>query len=176
MDKSLDIYFERLEYIAFFSGFPLLYAVVFVLAGSSQNRAGIRARLVSSLSYAYATVGLLYWGYFIKSLYPDYSFRHILDSVHQPFLKIWALLSLLIWIPAINKRFVISLLHSLVFMYILCRDLIQQAFSPNGDRYVIRNDMKLYSDSLLLNTGVLLIVLLLAYLISGIKKPRKSRN
>lgn len=48
MGNSLYTYLERLELLAFFSAFPLVYALIFFIAGTFlQNKPGLKARLIS---------------------------------------------------------------------------------------------------------------------------------
>ncbi len=175
MGFSLESYFEKLELIGFFSAYPLIYALVHVVSGYQTNEL-IKKRLTAALPYAYALVGLLYLGYQLKNLYPDYSFSNITSSIYYPFLKIWAIISLIFWIPFFSRKPVFSLIHSLLFMYLLCRDILSNAFSSNSDRNIIRNDMKVYTDSLLLNAGAFLVILLLTYFIIRIRKRKSFTN
>ena len=158
--------------MAFFSAYPLIYAVVYAVAGNSKRQ--MVKKLPSFLPYAYALVGTLYLGFLLKNLYPDYSFEYIRLSVQQPFLKTWALLSLFFWIPFFAKKPVLSLLHSLVFLFFLVRDLFFQSTVPSADKNIVRNDMKLYTDSLLLNLGALILVILISLLIGRLKRQKRS--
>ena len=97
MGDDFFSYLQQLELMAFFSAYPLFYAIVNVIFGNSKKE--IFVRLPSLLPYGYALVGVLYLGLQLKNIYPDYSFENISSSVQQPLLTIWALLSLLFWIP-----------------------------------------------------------------------------
>ena len=167
MDNSFFAYLQRLELMAFFSGFPLLYAVIIVIAGNKQSRTNFRNRLVPLLPYAYALVGTLFLGLQLRNLYPDYSFLNIKNSLQQPWLMTWGGLSILFWIPVFAKKPVFCLLHSLVFFFFLLKDL----FEP--DKNMIRNDMKIYTDSLLLNLGAFILLVLLSFLFTRYKYHRK---
>ena len=167
MDNSFFGYLQRLEFMAFFSGFPLLYAVIIVIAGNKQSRTNFRNWLVPLLPYAYALVGTLFLGLQLRNLYPDYSFENIKNSLQQPWLMIWGGLSILFWIPVFAKKPVFCLLHSLVFFFFLLKDL----FEP--DKNMIRNDMKIYTDSLLLNLGAFILLVLLSFLFTRYKYRRK---
>jgi hypothetical protein len=162
MDQ-LESYFERLELLGFFSGFPLVYLFVSLLGGK-RNDGTRSAKTVKLLPYAYALVGLLYFGYILRELYPDYSSGHISSSIQHPFLKIWAVSSLLFWIPFFSKRTYLSLMHSLVFMYLLLKDIFRYTFLSNMERYSLKNDMNVYTDSLLLNAGAFLVILLVVFI------------
>ena len=171
MGDNFFSYLQQLELMAFFSAYPLLYAIINVFAGNSNRE--VLKKLPSILPYAYALVGSLFLGLQLKNLYPDYSFENIRLSVQQPILQIWALLSLLFWIPALAKKPVFSLLHSFVFFFFLLRDLLSHLFESATDKNILRNDMKVYTDSLLLNLGAL-IVLATIYLIVRFGLKKKS--
>jgi hypothetical protein len=129
MSDNFFAYLERLELMAFFSGYPLLYAVALFIAGNRQLRNNFKSRLISLLSFAYALVGTLYLGLVLKNLYPDYSIENIKLTMQQPWLIIWGLLSIFFWIPALGKKPVFSLIHSLVFFFFLVRDLFLHSFN-----------------------------------------------
>ena len=162
MDNSFFAYLQQLELMAFFSAYPLLYAIINVIAGNSKRE--VLKKIPYLLPYAYGLVGILYLGLQLKNLYPDYSFENINLSVQQPVLKIWALLSLLFWIPALAKKPVLSLIHSLVIFFFLLKDLFSYFFMSSTDKNILRNDMKVYTDSLLLNLGAFALIVLLSFL------------
>ncbi len=169
MDNNFFAYLQQLELMAFFSGYPLLYAVVVFIAGEQPAKNELKKRIVRLLPFAYALVGTLFLGLQLKNLYPGYSFENIKLSIHRPSLVIWALLSMLFWIPALAKKTVLSLLHSLVFFFFLLRDLLLHLFQSAG-KSVVRTDMKIYTDSLLLNFVSFFVIVLLSFLFSRNKK------
>lgn len=169
MDNGFFVYLDRLTLLVFFSGYPFLYALVSLLAGHQRSPLFLKNKRVSLLPYAYALVGLLYAGYQLKNLYPDYSPGN-LKQLADHYLKVWALLSLVFWIPGIPQKKILSLLHSFVFFFLLIKDL----FSSTGDKESIRNDMKLYSISLLLNSLAFLFILLSSYLFSRYRQRRNT--
>jgi hypothetical protein len=170
MDNSFFLYLERLELMSFFSAYPLVYAIIHVI-GSNSNK-NLLKKFPLLLPYAYAFVGVLYIGLQFKNLYPDYSLQNIMLSVQQPLLKIWAILSLVFFFRPLAKKPVFSLLHSLIFFFLLLKDLIVQS-PAGGDRHIIKNDMKIYTDSLLLNLGSIIIVILASFLFAS--KSKKGR-
>jgi hypothetical protein len=171
MGNDFWSYLERLELLAFFSAYPVVFALFHVIAGYGKK--GITKKIPSLLPYAYALIGILYLGLQLKNLYPDYSIEHIKAGMEQPVLKIWALLSILFFIPALSKKPVISLLHSFVFFFFLLKDLLSHLFG-NGDKNIVSNDMKVYTDSLLINAGALLVIVIFYLLTGFIKKQRTS--
>ena len=161
MDNSFFAYLQQLELMVFFSGYPLLYAITLFIAGQQKLQNILTERLVSVLPFAYAMVGTLYLGYLLKNLYPDYSFENIKQGIQLPWLVAWGLLSVLFWTPALAKRKVLSLLHSLVFFFILIKDMLLQSSADNS---ILKNDMNVYTTSLLLNVGILTLIVLLSFL------------
>jgi len=129
--------------------------------------------MVLHLPYAYALVGTLCLGLQLKNIYPDYSVENIKLTVQQPLLLFWGLLSILFWIPALSKKPVISLIHSIVFFFLLVRNIFLQLTSSSADRSMVRNDMKIYTISLLLNLATLAFILLLSFLFAQYKKSKK---
>jgi hypothetical protein len=174
MDDSFFAYLQQLELMAFFSGYPLIYAAVLVFAGKQHEKNEFKIRAVSLLPFAYAFVGTLFLGFQLRKLYPDYSIEHIKLTIQQPLLIIWGLLSVLFWIPALAKKRVLSLIHSLVFFFFLAKDLFVQLFNPSANNDIIRNDVKIYSNSLLLNLGAVILIILLSFLYTYYKKRFRS--
>ncbi len=167
MDGSFGVYIERLQLMAFFAGYPLIYAIVNLLKGKGEFKNSFPEKAFRLMPFSYALSGVLFLGYFLKILYPDYSFQNI--STELTLLKLWALLSLLFWLKPLSKRPLISLLHSFVFFYFLLKDLFMYSISSTGVD-IIRNDMKVYFDSILLNTVTLLVIITVHFLIKKIKK------
>jgi len=178
MGDGMIEYLQQLEMMAFFSGFPLIYAIVIVTTGYLQKKPDLKKKLTSLLPYTYAIVGTLFIGLQIRNFYPNYDFENIKNSILHPFLFLWAGLSILFYLPMINKRIVLSLLHSLVFFFILLKDLFMNISQTSGeDNSIVRNDMKIYTDSLLLNTGVyFLTILIVFFLVPLIKKLKTLRS
>ena len=161
--------------MAFFSGFPLLYAIVTFTAGYLQKKPELKKKLISLLPYSYAVVGSLYLGLQVKNLYPNYDLENIKNSILHPVLFLWSCISIFFWLPVINKKTVLSLLHSLVFFLILAKDLFSNFFQTTDvDENMIRNDMNIYTDSLLLNAVVYLLMILISLLLIPLIKKIKS--
>ena len=173
MEDSFFAYLQQLELMAFFSGYPLLYAVILAIVGKKQIKNNLKSKVTSLLPFSYALVGTLYLGLQVKNLYPDYSIENIKLSMEQPYLKIWALFTILFWIPILAKKPVLSLLHSLVFFFLLLKDLVVQSSLSNGGNHIIKNDMKVYTDSLLLNVFSLIVVAVVYFLFLRIRQNNK---
>ena len=170
MNEGLFAYMHRLELMAFFSGYALLYAFVHFIFGNQQLKNNAWRNVISLLPFSYALVGTLYLGLQLKNLYPNYSVEHIKLTMQQPWLVLWALLSIAFWVPALGKKVVFSLLHSCVFFFFLLKDLFVQFSSSSSDGNIVRNDMKIYTCSLILNLGAFGLIVLLSFLFTSYKK------
>jgi len=171
MDNDLLAYLDRLELLAFFAGYPLIYAVIHFIAGQRPGTLIERQQLVTVLPFAYALVATLYLGMLVRNLWPDYSITTISSVLQNSYLRIWGLLAVLFWLPLFNKRPVFSLLHSLVFFFFVLKDLVLYSFSSGS--HIIRNAMKIYTDSLLLNLLAFAVISFLYFLFRRLRKKRK---
>jgi len=170
MEDSFFEYLQQLEMMAFFTGYPIVYALIVFLKGNEKSKNNIRNKLFTLLPIGYALAGLLFTGLQLKKLYPDYSIAYINTEFQNSYLAIWGLLSLLFFIPFFYKKPILSLLHSLVFFSLLIKDLFLHLTSSNGDNNVVKNDMNVYTSSILLNISTLLISLVFYLVIKGLRK------
>ncbi len=173
MGANLLSYVVRLELMAFFAGYPLLYTVLHLWKGEMHGKkAGVfPGRLADLLPYGYALSGLLFLGLVLKNLYPDYSFHHISLQFQANYLRVWGLLSLLFWIPALPSKGTFSLLHSVVFFALLLWDILLQINGVLG-KELLANDMKIYTISLLLQVVTFLCIALGYFLFLTFKTKR----
>jgi hypothetical protein len=174
MDNSFFSHLQLLELMAFFSGYPLVYAVIISIAGKKPEKNSFGESAASMLPFAYALVGTLFLGFQLKKLYPDYSFEHIKLTMQVPLLTLWGLLSILFWIPAIGKKKYVSLIHSLVFFFVLVKDIVMQLSASSTDNDIVKNDKNIYTHSLALNFGAFLVMLLISFLYTRYKKSTTS--
>ncbi|HSN08596.1 MAG TPA: hypothetical protein VLS85_06140 [Hanamia sp.] len=172
MGNDIIIYIQKLELFGFFSGYCLIYTLVYFLKGDNNNKPkSLINRLATLLPYAYALTATLYLGMVIKNISLDFSIRNFQDQFQVPFLEIWALLAVLFWIPLFNKKTVFSLIHSLVFFAFLVQDFFINMNSPVG-KEIIHNYMKVFTDSLLLNLIALAFVVLIYFFLLYFGKKR----
>ena len=170
MGNDFFAYVQHLEMLAFFSGYPLVYYFVRFLFRNASSKNGWRAEIVSILPYVYALIGTLYLGLVLKNLYPDYTIENLQHRIQRPYLNIWAILSILFWIPAVSRKQVISVLHSLVFFLYIVRDLFLQLTGISHDTNIIKNDMRIYTISIFLNLLSFILLALLHFLFFFRKK------
>lgn len=174
MNNDFFVYLQQLELMAFFSGYPLLYTVIFFIVGNQQSKRSIKSRIVSLLPFAYALSGTLYLGLQIKNLYPDYSVENIRVSLQQPYLKIWGILSILFWIPALSKKPVLALVHSLVYFLLLIKNLFWHYLQSPADKAVIKNYMQMHTNSLLLNLAAIAAITVVYTVFFRFKRHKES--
>ena len=173
---SFFAYTEWIELETFFSGYLLVYAIIYLFSSKRPATNSAKSRLLPKLPLAYALVGTLYLGLQLKNAYPDYNIDHLIADAQLPFLKIWALLSILFWIPLFRKKPVFSLLHSSVFFFLLMRSLYLYLFTSAADNDMVRNSMKIYSVSILLNLAALVLITLISLLIGRFKRRNGSNR
>lgn len=174
MGEGLVNYIERMELLAFFAGYPLLFAIVQVVAGKKNiMQKGFASRLVTCLPLAYALTGTLYLSLVLKNMQPEYSLKSFAIQFENSFLKIWGLTAILFWIPLFRKKAIFSLLHSLVFFFLLLNDLFMY-MRANMDREMIQNDMKIYTISLIINTTALFIIMIMHFFLKDKSKGTSS--
>lgn len=164
MDDDFFAYLERLQVLAFFSGFAILYALLHVLAELQNGKLFEKIRsILPLLPISYALTGLLFLGYLIKGVVV---MNIQIDGPLQidiPYIHYAGLLSLLFWVPAIRQRAWLSLLHSLFFFSIIGIDLVDY-MKGNVGVEVLQNDSRVFVDSLLTGIFTISIVILLKFL------------
>ena len=173
MGDSFFFYLHRLELIAFFSGYPLMYATVLLIGGMRRSRTELQKKLVALLPFSYALVGTLYFGFQLMNLYLNNPTDNFREFAQHPFFAVWGLLAMLFWIPALAKRPILSLMHSLVFFILLIRDLFYFRPGPEADSSMVSNDMKLYTYSLFLHIVAFITVTLIYFLLRWYKSFRR---
>jgi hypothetical protein len=164
---------ERLEMFAFFAGYPLVFYVIYFFAKKTLQRPVYKNRAIYLFPLAYALLGTLYWGLQLRNWYPDYQIKNIVSNTYHIYSKIWALLSIIFWIPFFFKRPFLSVLHSLFFFLLLLRDIFSQVLFHDQDIYTLRNEMTVYTVSLLLNLLALVVVSTFYFLTIYMKSKRK---
>ncbi len=165
MNSSFLAYIQKLEAMAFFSGYALVYTVVLFILGNRRLKGKLSDKIISFLPISYAFIGILFLGFQLRKLYPDYSFEHIQFTIQQPFLIIWGLLPVVFLIPVLRKRPVLSLLHSCLFFYFVASDLFFLTITPSADNNIVKNDMRVLAASIILNLALpgLIAILFLAF-------------
>ncbi len=164
------IYLQQLEQLAFFSGYPLVYALIAAIKSKKVNSTSITNKAFNLLPVVYAIDGILYVGLLLRNFYPNYSYEYLSSQIQIPFFVFWAVSSILFFIPWLRKITVLSLLHSLVFFYVIIKNYYIQLTAIETDKTVLKNYMNVYIDSLLLNSIILILLLLISYSINFIRR------
>jgi hypothetical protein len=151
MGDNLVAYIERLEYLAFFAGYPLVYTIVNFLAGSGRDQSGrFPGIMIRLLPFAYAFTGTLFLGLVLREAATDAADKNIQHSFHISLLKIWGIGAIVFWIPLTAKKPVYSLTHCLVFFFLILKDIFLGMSTVSG-RDLVKNDMRIFMVSFLLN-------------------------
>jgi hypothetical protein len=158
MGNEIMAYIQKLELFGFFSGYCLIYTIIFSLKTANNNRAQtLLKKLAALLPFSYALVATLYLGMVLKDFSLEVSVRNLNAQFQLPFLQIFGLLAVFFWIPLFSRKPVWSLLHSLVFFFFLLKDIFTELKLPQGTE-IVHNDMKVFTDSLLLNIATLILI------------------
>lgn len=159
-----------IELETFFSGFLLVYAVVYLI---SSKQAFVRNKILPKLPLAYALTGTLYFALQLKNWYPNYRIDRIMAETQLPYLKLFALLSVFCWLPALRKKAIYCLLHNMVFFFLLMSTSYLQIFISFSSEFAA-NNIKIYFVSILLNLALVIMITGAASLIVYLKKHTSS--
>jgi hypothetical protein len=130
--------------------------------------------LKKNLPAAYALMATLFLGLVIKENYSDTPNKMFAHSNFILFLKIWGILAVLFWIPAVGTKPAYTLMHSLLFFFLFAKDLLAGIHTESGND-TIRNDMKIYSISFMINVISLLLMILVNYIRGKIMQNKMNR-
>lgn len=170
MGTGLLTTIQRFELLAFFSGYPVLYTLVSIISGSRLKITGSDPKkLLPLLGAAYASVGT---GFLFFLLWPSFHAQPFAPAdLSIVALRTWGVLAILFWLPRLRNLPVASLLHSVIFFGLVALDIIEGGSSLAG-REEIRNDMLLFTVSVLLNAATFSLVLLVVF----IRRIMRRRN
>lgn len=168
MGENFFEYIERMELLFFFSGYPLVYSLIYFVHGRAQkNQHPMLMRLVPLLPLAYALSASIFFGFWLREFVIRQQIQNIRADDHISLLKAWGLSAVIFWIPFFNRKPIYSLLHCMVFFIVFLKELLAGIGSEDGGD-IIRNDMRIYTISLALN----LVCLTLIWILSIIIKKR----
>ncbi|OIR05095.1 hypothetical protein GALL_129110 [mine drainage metagenome] len=162
-------YIGKLELIAFFSAFPLVYYIVFYIASDIPwiHSPHIK-KLPVYLPRAYALTVTLYCAMKINEYLPVHISTFSFDLTSPYFyLKGWAFAGLLFWLPGIRTKSKWALVHSIPFILLIVYDFFNY-YHHTIETEVLHNEMRLYFVSVLIN----LVTLLMVALYFGIRRKR----
>lgn len=165
MDYDFLGNFEKFELMAFFSGYAIMYLLMNGVWRGDRLFGVSKARL---LSYCYVLTATLFLGYTARKLFMG-SVTDIQPHFYHPYLYIFGLLAILFWIPALNRRSFLMLVHSLVFFAMIPLDIISYS-RDLIKREQVRNDMNILTISVILNVSTTFIAFLFLWLAERLRK------
>lgn len=163
-------YIEWVELESFFSGYLLVYAIIYLVASNRFVSNFVKIKVLPNLPLAYALVGTLYLGLQLKNEYTHYPINYFVTDIQFSYLKIWGLLSIFFWIPVFHRKAIFSFLHNLVFFFLLMRSFYSQLLMPSAGNNPTANNIKIYTASILLNMIAVVLITLISLLIARFKK------
>lgn len=169
-------YLEKLELIAFFAGFPLIYFLVVSYKNQLlSSKYAFPKQIPGNLKYGYALTVLLYVGMKVYQQVgnPDGFHLSNLYIGENRYLIIWAFAGLIFWLPFLKSKPILALLHSLVFFFLFLL-FIYLYIKGEADKAVVTNSTQLYFYSILLNAITILIVSALQFIFSRMKKSKEA--
>lgn len=174
MFAGFSIYIEWIELESFFSGFIVLCLIALIVRRFARLSQKLNDAIFRSLPLAYAIVGTLYLGLQLRNSWEDHSLLPLFPGYQYYFLKSWALIALLCWIPFIRRNVLFAILHSSVYFFVMARDLIIAYTGEYDDSSRTSNDWKIFSVSIGLNLVLTLIILLVSHLLDFLRKRKRS--
>lgn len=150
------IFLEKLELIAFFGGFPLVYFLVYFISTDFSFGKNWLIQLPKRLPVAYAFTTLLFVGMkldqWIRSHGAAIDFRSYLF-----YFQAWAFLGLLFFSIFFRRKPHYTLLHSVPFISLLIFDFYTY-YKGYLQVEMLHNEMRLYGLGTILNIISVLIV------------------
>ncbi len=170
MPDTLDGYMEWIMLETLFSGYLLVFSLLYIVSAYQGERGFFKRRIMPLLPLTYALMGTIFWGLQLKIGHSYNTFQHFVFSLQYPFLHGWALVSILFWIPFLRKRPILSALHSSIFFGLMVKDMFVESPDKLVDNSSPGNDLKIYSASIGIYVTALLFLLLCSQLIYRIKR------
>lgn len=160
----MENYLQLLEILAFFSGYPMIFLLVKYL-NQFKSFQRLTSQALHILPFVYGLIGILFLGLQLKTL----SVTNDLDRIQHPYLFIWGILSIIFLFPKFSKQPSFSLLHSLIFLFVLISKIFFKSTSLEEKSQVISNYMNIYTISIALNLVLLFLVMAVSFLLKKIK-------
>lgn len=158
MDHTFFAYLQRLEILAFFSGYALVYLAVQCVVSLPCIKESFKKHIRLLLPYTYAIAGTLFLGFELNNHFPNFSITQFMERVQDPFLFYWSLLPLACWIPVVRRYPFLSLLHSFVYLLVMIREFVFSDGNAYPNNHFTGNYMRIYSISLLAYLMILLVL------------------
>ena len=138
-------------FFIFFSGYPLLYSIIHLLAGNRKLKQLLTEKFFPLLPITYAFVSTIFWIFILMSgrMYP--AIQRIEMLTPGGFILIYSFSALLFWFRGFRQKTYISFLHSLPlflapFLYMLV-NTFRHTVLP--DNYMV-NLLRIYGAGLIM--------------------------
>lgn len=161
MWKDFTEFVQWVELETFFSGYLIIVLITYLLSRKWRGKPSIIRYLLRNLPKAYALVGTLYLALQIKNAYPHLGIGTITGDGRYAYLRIWAMLSVLFWIPALNRNIIFSLVHNMIFFILMGISFYNGLFSGDVNGDMNMNNIKIFAASLALNLLSILFFLMI---------------
>ena len=164
MDDFL-VYIEKLELIAFFAAYALVYLFIIILATELKlEKSNWIKKLPSLLPKSYGLVVLLYVGMKLNQYYPLLKNYSLNFNFTTPlfYLKCWAVIGLIFLFNFFKKKPKLAIFHSLVFLLIPVVDFVHFYFNQIGIE-IVHNEMRMFFIGILLHLVCIGIVAMYYY-------------
>jgi hypothetical protein len=158
--NDLNTYIEKLELIAFFSAFPLVYLLVQILVRDILPQKTWLSNIFKRLPITYALVSFLFLGMKMNQMIQSHFFYFNYSNLIS-YLEIWAYSGVLFFVPSIGSKPKWSLIHSIPFISLILFDIAAFFLKKVGND-VLQNEMRLYFTSTILYVVVTLITTILS--------------
>jgi hypothetical protein len=157
-------FIDKLELIAFFSGYLIVLIFISIIIYNYKSIKWINC-LNSILTQSYGIIGLMYLGMKIHQYLPTL-IKYPLSTIQLPldFIHILAYLSFIFLFLPIRIGYKISIIHSAIYLSIVLYYTAQYTFYHNLDYSFIHNILNVFIDSLLLNMTILSLVFIFVQL------------
>ena len=164
--------FWWIYFFIFFTGYPLLYAFVFLMGKTRSLHHFITGRIRPLLPLAYAFVSTFFWILMISTGRMNFVAERIASTAPSVLIMLFSLSSLLFWLPAFRKNIKLSFIHSLPLFLLPPSNMIWRILSHEivVHDYII-GMLRIYTAGLIVYT-VAIALLLFSKWLSGLLSLR----
>lgn len=158
--------FWWIYFFIFFTGYPLLYAFVFLMGKTRRLHHFITGRIHPLLPLAYAFVSTLFWILMISTGRMNFVAERIASTAPSVLIMLFSLSSLLFWLPAFRKNIRLSFIHSLPLFLLPPSNMILRIMSHEivVHDYII-GMLRIYTAGLIVYTVAIMLLLTIQWIL-----------
>jgi len=166
--------FWWIYFFIFFTGYPLLYGLFFLLGRIKKLRHFIKERIYPLMPLAYAFVSTFFWVLMLCTGRIDFIAKKIASGSPSVLIILFSLSALLFWLPVFRKNTVVSLIHSLPFFLLPLLNMVWRSFADKfvADDY-IANLLGLYTAAFIMYLLAIIFLLLIKFLYPNLIRRNK---